>query len=266
MNDTERDIIMALAEGRLQGDELAAAEALVASRPDLREELAMQRRALMALHDAPSASLTSAERSALHASLRDQLGFTVESSPRPAGRRSSWLRRLVPAIGIAVVAVGFVVVASHRTASDTTVALREQKLAASTTVTVSATTTTAAAASPAPPTSLTESASTDNAARAPEAGALASPETISIPRVPADPPIRTRAALDAAIAAATDHVELSRSSFDVCRLALDAAVGPSSAVTPLAGDGRIVYLDVTASDGTTRLVRLVLADCSVSEE
>jgi hypothetical protein len=96
MHEHDIERIAAVAEGRLTGEELAAARTEIDSCDECRLLLQQQITALRFLHDAPQPALTAAERSTLHRALRH--------SPT----RSRWLR-LAPAFAAAaaiVVAVG----------------------------------------------------------------------------------------------------------------------------------------------------------------
>jgi anti-sigma factor RsiW len=104
MNDTELDLVLALADGRLSAADAAAARTRIAADPNLAAELKMQRLAVDRLHDLPTPTLDEAERERLHASLRAQLHLepiTVPVPVTPQRRRSWWL----PVTGLATAAV-----------------------------------------------------------------------------------------------------------------------------------------------------------------
>lgn len=104
MNDTDLDLLLALADGRLSAADAEAAQTRVAAEPNLAAELEMQRLALDRLHDLPMPSLDNAERERLHASLREQLHLEPIVAPVPVTRqrrRSWWL----PVTGLATAAV-----------------------------------------------------------------------------------------------------------------------------------------------------------------
>ena len=104
MNDTDLDLLLALADGRLSAADTEAARTRIAAEPNLATELEMQRLALDRLHDLPMPSLDETERERLHASLREQLHLEpiVVPVPVPRQRRRSWW---VPVTGLATAAV-----------------------------------------------------------------------------------------------------------------------------------------------------------------
>jgi hypothetical protein len=104
MNDTDLDLLLALADGRLSAADAAAARTRIAADPHLAAELEMQRLAVDRLHDPPMPTLDTAERERLHASLREHLHLEPIVVPVPVTRprrRSWWL----PAMGLATAAV-----------------------------------------------------------------------------------------------------------------------------------------------------------------
>ncbi len=108
MNDTDRDLIAALAEGRLTGVAADDVLARIESDPDLAAEYADQVAALSFLQSAGDVSMTTSERSTLHANLTEQLGLTqpkpVVAKPRA---RNRWL---APVFGLATAAAVFVAI------------------------------------------------------------------------------------------------------------------------------------------------------------
>ena len=113
MNDSDRDLIAALAEGSLPPDEAAALEARIADDPEARAELAAQRTALAALAAAPPARMTAAERNELRRSLAEQLH--LEPAPEPTPPARSRFRLNWGAIAVAAAAVFAVVMISPLT-------------------------------------------------------------------------------------------------------------------------------------------------------
>jgi hypothetical protein len=104
MNDTDLDLLLALADGRLSAADAAAARTRIAADPHLAAELEMQRLAVDRLHDLPMPTLDTAERERLHASLREHLHLEPIVVPVPVApprRRSWWL----PVAGLATAAV-----------------------------------------------------------------------------------------------------------------------------------------------------------------
>ncbi len=112
MNDNDIEIILALANGTLTGDEERRARRRVEADPELAAELAAQIAAVESLDALPPVSLTDAERSTLRASLVEQLGLEPAAAP-PARRRAlSWWKPVLGLASAAAVALAFVVVPS----------------------------------------------------------------------------------------------------------------------------------------------------------
>lgn len=105
MNERELELIAQLAQGELSGDRLAEAEALVASRPELAEELGLQRRALDAIASDSPPLLTELEAVRMRRNVADALGL-AEPEPEPK-RAFGWLApALVAAVVVAIFAIG----------------------------------------------------------------------------------------------------------------------------------------------------------------
>lgn len=104
MNDTDRDLIIALAQGDLSTTAAAEATARIDADPELATEYAEQVAALQFLRSAPPPLMTEAERSTLHTSLTTQLGLLRGTSAAAVApkKRSRWW---VPAFGMATAAV-----------------------------------------------------------------------------------------------------------------------------------------------------------------
>ena len=106
MNEHDRDLILGLADGSLTGDDAAAARARVEADPALAEELALQTAALSRLQGIDHVPMTSAERTTLRATLREQLHLDdapeAAPAPVPVRRRTPWWQ---PVLGVAAVAV-----------------------------------------------------------------------------------------------------------------------------------------------------------------
>jgi hypothetical protein len=112
MSDHDLDLITELINGRLSPDERRAALARVAADPELQSEYETQLAVSSLLRDAPPATMTSAERSELRATLRQQLNLQDASTPVVAAP-SLWQRWWAPVAGLAAAAaviVGVVIV------------------------------------------------------------------------------------------------------------------------------------------------------------
>jgi hypothetical protein len=104
MNDRDRDLIIALAQGDLSTTAAEQATARIEADPELATEYAEQVVALQFIRSAPLPVMTEAERSTLRTNLTTQLGLLPVAAPATvASRRKS--RWWVPAIGMATAAV-----------------------------------------------------------------------------------------------------------------------------------------------------------------
>lgn len=101
MNDQDRDLIAALAEGSLGTEAAEAAIARIESDPELSAEYADQVAAFEFLTSSAAPRMTSAERTTLHANLTEQLGLVAPPAPVPAKTKTPWW---VPAFGLATAA------------------------------------------------------------------------------------------------------------------------------------------------------------------
>jgi len=111
MNDRDRDLIIALAQGNLSTTAAEEATARIEADPELAAEYTEQVVALQFLQSAPPPLMTGAERSALRTNLATHLGLLPVASPAATEpkKKSRWW---VPAFGMAtaaVVVVAFVV-------------------------------------------------------------------------------------------------------------------------------------------------------------
>jgi len=112
MSDHDLDLITELINGRLSPDERRAALARVAADPQLRSEYETQVAVASLLSEAPSPSMTAAERSEMHTVLRQQLNLDDSTAPVVAAP-SRWQRWWAPVTGLAAVAaviIGVVIV------------------------------------------------------------------------------------------------------------------------------------------------------------
>jgi anti-sigma factor RsiW len=84
MNDQDRDLIAALAQGQLSAPAAADATAHIQADPGLAAEYADQVIALQFLQSATPPVMTQTERSKLHANLTEKLGLLPAAAPAPA--------------------------------------------------------------------------------------------------------------------------------------------------------------------------------------
>ncbi|MGB5169384.1 MAG: hypothetical protein WBP49_13385 [Acidimicrobiia bacterium] len=112
MSDHDLDLITELINGHLSPDERRAALARVAADPELQSEYESQLAVSSLLSDAPSPTMTAAERSELRTALRQQLN--LDSAPAAAViAPSRWQRWWAPATGLAAAAaviIGVVII------------------------------------------------------------------------------------------------------------------------------------------------------------
>ncbi|GMQ93371.1 MAG: hypothetical protein BMS9Abin12_0848 [Acidimicrobiia bacterium] len=102
MNDQDRDLIAALAVGRLSTAAAEDAAARIEANPELASEYADQVAALEFLRSSAVPQMTHEERSALHINLTEKLGLTGEGKPAvPLKRRTRWWQ---PVFGLATAA------------------------------------------------------------------------------------------------------------------------------------------------------------------
>lgn len=120
------ELIAAIAEGGMDPDKQAVAEASLVSCEACSSDLQLQREALAAIHDAPPVAMTDLERAALHRSVAAAL---TPVNLRPDSKPIvPWFQRLMPAMAAAaallvVVGVGSVLVngtGDADTAAETT--------------------------------------------------------------------------------------------------------------------------------------------------
>jgi hypothetical protein len=103
MNDKDLDLLLALVEGRLSAGDDAAVRSRLSQDPELRNELDMQRLAVVRLQRLPQPSMTATERERLHGALRRELHLSpVAATEAP---RSRFWARWAPISGVAVAAL-----------------------------------------------------------------------------------------------------------------------------------------------------------------
>lgn len=138
MPEFDHDLIAALAEGRLDPSEAAAAERVIAADGEATAALAQHRRALAAVRAAPPATLNEGERERVHMAVAEAIGFDRTPAPAASGRRAPWgaitmaaatlaaLVAVVPIAGLltsdqpdsSAVSLGIAEVDASRTAED----------------------------------------------------------------------------------------------------------------------------------------------------
>ncbi|MCL1600079.1 MAG: hypothetical protein M3112_00920 [Actinomycetia bacterium] len=104
MNDKDRDLIIALAQGNLSATAAGEAAARIEADPELAAEYAEQVVALEFLQSAPPPVMNAAERSTLRMNLTTQLGLLPVASPAAVAPKTK-SRWWVPAFGMATAAV-----------------------------------------------------------------------------------------------------------------------------------------------------------------
>jgi hypothetical protein len=138
MPDFDHDLIAALAEGRLDPSEAAAAERVIAADGEATAALAQHRQALAAMRAAPPATLTDGERERVQMAVAEAIGFDRTTASAASGRRAPWgaitvaaatlaaLVAVVPIAGLltsdqpdsSAVSLGIAEVDASRTAED----------------------------------------------------------------------------------------------------------------------------------------------------
>jgi len=120
MSDHDLDLIAELINGNLSPDERRAALARVAADPELRSEYETQVAVASLLSETPAPTMTAAERSEMHTSLRQQLN--LDDSPAAAvAAPSRWQRWWAPVTGLAAAAaviIGVVIVLPDNGSDD----------------------------------------------------------------------------------------------------------------------------------------------------
>jgi len=119
MKDSDIEIILALAQGTLSGEDEERARALVASDQELARELAAQITVIEALDDLPAVSLSTVERSTLRSNLVTQLHLEPAAVPTTAPRAPSrWWKPVMGLAAVAAVAIAFVAVPGLLSGND----------------------------------------------------------------------------------------------------------------------------------------------------
>ena len=260
MNERDIDLILALAENRLPAAEVAAAEARIAGNPELAAELATQRAAIAAIVAAPPVSLTAAERTDLHQTLRTELNLepAVTAAAAQSAASGGWARWLAPLAGglaVAAVVIGaFVVVPSMGGSDDAAFESAATTMLEDAAADGEETDATAAAGGAETPTTTV--------------AAAAAPRAMSVPRIGAD----DLAEVDEALRGGS---LLSLSAGDTA-IAQDEVLACIETLPELAGAGAddVVAVDADAVDvvylrfvagGQTVTASVDLATCSLLE-
>ena len=104
MNDQDRDLIAALAEGQLSTADAQDAISRVEAEPELATEYSDQVAAIQFLQSAAVPRMTATERSTLHTNLTEQLGLIPVATPAPvpSRKKAQWW---APVLGLATAAV-----------------------------------------------------------------------------------------------------------------------------------------------------------------
>ena len=119
MNDTDLDIILAIADGQLTGQAKQDALERIAADPELGEELAAQISAMDSLKSLEPALMTSSERAALRAALVEQLNLQPAAPVVVASaRRRPWWQPVLGIASAAALVVAIIAVPSLLTGSD----------------------------------------------------------------------------------------------------------------------------------------------------
>jgi hypothetical protein len=111
MNDQDRDLIAALAQGQLSAPVAADAVAHIETDPELAAEYAGQVIALQFLQSATPPVMTQTERSKLHTNLTEKLGLLPAAAPAPAvsKKRTQWWVPVFGFVAAAAVVAAFVI-------------------------------------------------------------------------------------------------------------------------------------------------------------
>jgi len=111
MNDQDRDLIAALAQGDLSASAAKEATARIEADPELASEYANQLVALRFLESSTAPVMTAAERSTLHTNLTEQLGLTPVAPPAVVAskRKAQWWAPVFGFATAAAVVAAFVI-------------------------------------------------------------------------------------------------------------------------------------------------------------
>lgn len=118
MNDTDLDIILAIADGQLTGQAKQDALERIAAEPELGEELAAQISAMDDLKSLEPALMTSSERAALRTALVEQLNLQPAAPLVVTTRRRPWWQPVLGIASAAALLVAIIAVPSLLSGSD----------------------------------------------------------------------------------------------------------------------------------------------------
>jgi hypothetical protein len=90
MPEYDHDLIAALADGRLDHEQAAAAERVIAADPAATAALAQHRRAVEAVRAIPPAALTDPERAHIRMAVAEAIGLDRSPVAASSGRRTPW--------------------------------------------------------------------------------------------------------------------------------------------------------------------------------
>ena len=281
MNDTDLDLLLALADGRLSAADAETARTRVAADSNLAAELEMQRLALDRLHDLPMPSLDETERERLHASLREQLHLEPIVVPVPVTRqrRRSWWLPVTGLATAAVVLAGVLYVVPR--VGDQSTAENVAGVATFDSTEEEASTGEGDVSSPAPTTGATGSEDGGSPQSADDSTASAAPTTeAGTAETPTDAPAEAEAsspepespAADAPEDVATDEFSIEGTDADPIVVAdLGAEVPPADEILDLLGTSsgdpqNIIDASAGASAPTANVDAAQMAACAAALE
>ncbi|MGI9584658.1 MAG: hypothetical protein ACR2N7_03615 [Acidimicrobiia bacterium] len=262
MNDQDRDLILALAAGRLSTEEAAAASARIEANPELAEELSAQRTAIEALATVPEPAMTAEESTALRSSLATQLNIEELPAPVPVKRRLPWWQ---PAFGIAAAAVfvtAVIILPGTLSEDDTSATDSEQQFVAldqaPTTLAVSSQSDDSASSPP-----QTESPADGQAA--PESS-LPEPDGVDLLNATRgqDDPAEMDESLEEVGVTKRSSVDADRVASCLDTLAAELPPGEKHVLgAKPSDDGEVVFIGVDDGEGVSAVVSISLDTCSI---
>lgn len=267
MNDQDRDLILALVEGRLSPQEATTASARIAADPDLTADLTAQLTAVEALSASLPVAMTTEERSTLRSGLITQLDLKDQPAPRPVKRRIPWWQPVFGIATAAVIVTAVIILPGNLSGDD---ASSEDFTAQA----LPQVTTTAAAGGAA--------GGADDAASTPpqtESLADASQDAGTAPvysldgldgtsLLEATKGQRNQAEIEESLqrAGLTNDSSIDIDRVEACREALSGDL-PSGTQIPLAveqtPDGDVVFVGVDSGEGVTSVISINLDTCSI---
>lgn len=284
MNETDIDIILAIAEGRLSGTSEEEALEHIAADPELGRELAAQMSAIEELQSIPPGVMTAAERTLLRQSLIEQLNLApADAKAIPVKQRRAWWQPMLGLATAAAFVLAIVVVPSMLGDSDdgsdiaaiaplTTV----QDQAAVSQAEVTETTSAAASAT-------SEGGDTTDVPEVPEddvesflfdAGAATEGQETTVESTKAESPSEDTGELDEAADSDTSNDRSAPGTASVNSAELNACLAtiqdelPEGLLIPLAATttdtGHIVHLGIESDSGVDYAISVDLSTCSIT--